>query len=122
VTGQSRTYPAVLVRVVDGDTVDLDVDLGFRVHGRLRFRLKDINCPERGRPGWAEATDYTRSWFADRGGQCRIESFKDAADVYSRWVAVVADPIGFVDGAPSLNDSLVSAGHAVSDVYPWRRP
>lgn len=115
-----RSYPAQLVRVVDGDTVDLDVDLGFRVHARLRFRLKDINCPERGQHGWVEATVFTRSWFGDRDDLCQIESFKDQADVYSRWLAIINNPPGFVT-APSLNDLLVVNGHAVTDVYPKPR-
>lgn len=37
---------ARLVRVIDGDTVDAIVDLGFRMYHRTRFRLKGINAPE----------------------------------------------------------------------------
>jgi endonuclease YncB( thermonuclease family) len=41
------TYPNVLVdNVVDGDTFDAMVDLGFETFKRVRFRLKGINCPE----------------------------------------------------------------------------
>lgn len=37
---------AVLRHVVDGDTVDLAVDLGFRAWVHLRFRLEGIDTPE----------------------------------------------------------------------------
>lgn len=37
---------AELIHVVDGDTVDLRVDLGFRVFAELRFRLIGIDTPE----------------------------------------------------------------------------
>ena len=33
-------------RVIDGDTVDLDIDLGFSLTISHRVRLKDINAPE----------------------------------------------------------------------------
>jgi len=41
-----RTYNAKLVRVIDGDTVDLKIDLGFDIWISERVRLKDIDAPE----------------------------------------------------------------------------
>lgn len=43
---QLHTYLATVQKVVDGDTVDLNVDLGFEVHSYRRIRLSDINTPE----------------------------------------------------------------------------
>ena len=40
-------YKATIVKVVDGDTVDVDIDLGFDVWLRnQRIRLFGIDCPE----------------------------------------------------------------------------
>ena len=39
-------YNAKVLRVVDGDTVDALVDLGFSVHRKIRVRLYGINTPE----------------------------------------------------------------------------
>lgn len=39
-------YHATVIKIVDGDTVDLNVDLGFRIWNRDRFRLLGINAPE----------------------------------------------------------------------------
>ena len=39
-------YNAKVVRVVDGDTIDLLVDLGFSIHHKVRVRLYGINTPE----------------------------------------------------------------------------
>ena len=39
-------YNAKLDRVVDGDTVDAVIDLGFNVHVKKRIRLAGINAPE----------------------------------------------------------------------------
>jgi len=39
-------YNAKLDRVVDGDTVDAVIDLGFNVYIKKRIRLAGINAPE----------------------------------------------------------------------------
>lgn len=46
---------ATVVDVIDGDTVRLDVDLGFYVRVRLSCRLAGLNAPERNEPGGPEA-------------------------------------------------------------------
>ena len=49
-------YNALVDRVVDGDTVDLDIDLGFYTHTKVRCRLKGVNTPERGHEDFDKAT------------------------------------------------------------------
>ena len=39
-------YNAKLVRVIDGDTIDAVIDLGFDVWVKKRVRLYGINTPE----------------------------------------------------------------------------
>ena len=39
-------YKAKLLRVIDGDTVDCVIDLGFNVRLKERVRLKGIDTPE----------------------------------------------------------------------------
>ena len=39
-------YNATCTRVVDGDTVDAMIDLGFGVHVKKRIRLAGIDAPE----------------------------------------------------------------------------
>ena len=39
-------YKLQNIRVVDGDTIDADIDLGFKVSTRQRIRLNRINAPE----------------------------------------------------------------------------
>lgn len=39
-------YRAKVTRVVDGDTVDVDIDLGFLIYYHSRIRLADIDAPE----------------------------------------------------------------------------
>ena len=51
-------YHATVYYVVDGDTVDVNVDLGFKVYTKQRIRLAGINTPERGQPGYEEAKQF----------------------------------------------------------------
>lgn len=40
------TYKARLDRVIDGDTIDVDIDLGFDISVHKRIRLAGIDSPE----------------------------------------------------------------------------
>lgn len=39
-------YHAIVDRVVDGDTIDVTIDLGFHTHIRTRVRMEGMNAPE----------------------------------------------------------------------------
>ena len=39
-------YKAKIIKVVDGDTVDAMVDLGFSIYRKIRIRLYGVNAPE----------------------------------------------------------------------------
>jgi len=68
-------YRARLVRVVDGDTYDLTIDLGLRVQTKARVRLRGVDTPEtygvrRGSDEWTRgraAKDFVLEWFAAHG-------------------------------------------------------
>ena len=42
----SYTYNATVLRVIDGDTVVIRVDVGFRMFAEMSMRLAFINAPE----------------------------------------------------------------------------
>ena len=50
-------YNAKVDRVVDGDTVDFIVDLGFNINIKIRTRLVGVDTPERGHEDWRKATE-----------------------------------------------------------------
>jgi micrococcal nuclease len=99
-------YKAVIVRVIDGDTVELNVDLGFDIHVITHFRLLGINTPERGQAGWAEATEYVKAFFVTNP-QVTVNTYKK--EKYGRWLADI-----FVgsDSVNTLNKALVDNGLA----------
>ena len=53
-------YRAMVKRVVDGDTVDFIVDLGFNISTKIRTRFIGVDTPERGEEGWDYATQECR--------------------------------------------------------------
>ena len=43
-------YKGKVIRVVDGDTIDAELDLGFGITMKQRFRMNDYDAPETWRP------------------------------------------------------------------------
>ena len=41
-----REYQCELIKVVDGDTIDCTIDLGFSTWKKIRVRMEGINTPE----------------------------------------------------------------------------
>jgi micrococcal nuclease len=100
------TYKATVIRWVDGDTVWLEVDLGFRMKTINDFRLYGVDTPERGQPGWAEATAFVQK-AAPAGTEVRIETYKDP-DKYGRWLV----DISVDDDLLPINVQLIQQGLA----------
>jgi len=112
-------YEAKLKRVIDGDTLELIVDLGFGVLRVDKFRLLGVNTPEvygvkktseeyaRGKI----ASAVTEQWFEDNGEDVIIRSYDAQKAIktgkYGRWLIVVYP----LNSNPSLNDILVSEGY-----------
>ena len=95
-------YRARLLKVVDGDTIDVSLDLGFKTHCIQRLRLLRVDAPERGRPGYQEATALTSGLLQE----AEIVVHTERRDSFGRWLAEV-----WADGG-SVNDALVSQGWA----------
>jgi len=98
------TYKAIPLYVVDGDTFDFQVDLGFHTFTRIRVRLKDIDTPEvRGpeRPQGLIVKDYVKSLFVQYMNNITIETTKTGS--FGRWIADVK-----INGA-SLTNTIKEA-------------
>lgn len=114
-------YNSMLVRVIDGDTVALNVDLGFTVHVMVTFRLLGINAPEvRGVEYVAgEASKKHLIELLSPGGVARIIVVKSSkplsTDKYGRWLGqlYVTDQSGtLID----VNMTMVTDGFAVKSL------
>jgi micrococcal nuclease len=115
-------YKASLVRVVDGDTVDLIIDLGFDTSRHERFRLYGIDAPELR----TEAGKAAKAWLWEALQpletiyvQTLQHKTKAKRDKYGRFLAVLYGelptliPIMREPIQPSsINDKMVIEGHA----------
>lgn len=75
-----------IVKVVDGDTVDAEVDTGFHHRCTQRFRLSSIDTPERGQEGFTEAKDELRrilEFYAPKG---RLFVESEDTGSFGRWL------------------------------------
>ncbi|WP_417849417.1 thermonuclease family protein [Thalassoglobus sp.] len=110
-------YRAKIVRLIDGDTVVADVQLGFHVSLRTTFRLFGIDAPEtRGveRPDGLAATEYLKRFISkltDGSNELTIRTQKDRTGKYGRYLAELW--VGDIN----LNEALVAAGHAAIAHY-----
>lgn len=119
------TYNARVVTVHDGDTLTLDVDLGFFTHVVVPFRILGMNARELSEPGGPEARDHLIE-LLPVGTSVTITSVKP--DKFGgRYDAVISwhnDGGGDVDVAGLLIVNQWAAawnGLGVKPVPPWPR-
>ena len=126
------TYQAKLIEVVDGDTVDLLIDLGFGVHVKERCRLYGIDAPEMPTEAGRNAKSRLESLIGAATGELFVATRKmprkpkEKTDKYGRYLAVLYDGISGIqeDQANaeeqkipnmfwnSINRCMVQMGHA----------
>lgn len=108
-------YEAKLYRVVDGDTIDLLVDLGFNIHHRIRVRLHGVNTPETCAADKLEkskaiaAKDYVYDWLV---GQDKI-FVKTVKDPEAKYGTILGYVYSDENLTACLNDDIIDSGHGV---------
>ena len=107
-------YKAIVRRVVDGDTMDVTLDLGFSILYNNRIRLYGINTPESRTRDLEEkkrglaAKDRVKE-LCPVGSSITLKTTKDGRGKFGRILGEI-----FVPGAvQSINQLLVEEGHAV---------
>jgi len=106
-------YNAELLRIVDGDTIDVLIDLGFNITIKERVRLYGIDTPEvrtrnleekaRGKAASARLGELLTEHFI-------IETKIDKRGKFGRLLGII---YAHVDGKlTNLNEALVQEGHA----------
>lgn len=111
-------YNATVVRVVDGDTLEVRFDLGFGISFTEKLRLLRVNTPE----VWGvkrESTEYkrgklasafTQQWVDDTNSVVTIKTKKDRKGGRGRYLAEVFAADGDNVGG-NLQDDIINAGH-----------
>ena len=102
-------FNAVVTRVVDGDTIDAKVSMGFNVYMEIRFRMLGYDAPETWRPKSDEEKEKGLEATADlvaliEGKDVLIKSNKFGK---YRWLGEVFLPGDEV----SVNQKMIILGH-----------
>ena len=117
-------YKAELVRVVDGDTVDLIIDLGFDASRRERFRLYGIDAPEMNTQAGKDAKAWLENALVPLEAiyvqTIQLET-KAKRDKYGRFLAVLFNDTSDMQASgptktrvcpSSINAQMLVEGHA----------
>ena len=100
-------------KVIDGDTVDVDIDLGFGITSKQRVRLKDINAAEVRTLNLEEKAKglVAKEWLKkelSKDGEWIIETYKE--DKYGRILGIL-----YCEGdTVTINERLLNEGIAES--------
>jgi endonuclease YncB( thermonuclease family) len=103
-------YNAKLIRVIDGDTIDASIDLGFDVWVRKRIRLHGIDAPESRTRDLEEkkrgiaSTEFLRTLMEANNGDFIVRS--EGVGKYGRCLGVI------IIAGDNINDKLIKEGHA----------
>ena len=107
---ETHYYNCILVRVIDGDTIDVDIDLGFDVWLRkMRVRLAGIDTPE----------SRTRNLEEKKLGLAAKERLKEICGEKLQVKSLGKGKYGRILGIPHTTDGedicamLITEGHAV---------
>lgn len=107
-------YVKKVENVVDGDTIDVTIDLGFDILFQSRVRLAGIDTPEsrtkdlKEKALGLEAKEYLKKALKDAKSVIIKTEKMDSSEKYGRilgWVYINEDTI-------SLNDMMINYGYA----------
>ena len=111
-------YGAKPIKVVDGDTLDLMVDLGFSIHFKMRVRLYGVNTPETRTKDLAEkelglkAKKFTEDWLINHQWVF-VNTIPDKNDKYGRVLARIFSSDQVDDPTTAcLNLDIIQSGYA----------
>ena len=109
------TYKALVERVVDGDTIWLNIDIGFSCWTRQKVRLRGIDCPEIDTKKGQEAKEFVEARLKEVDFVI-VKTYKE--DKYDRYLADIfylkgeSDPQKVLQEGTFLNQELLDRGLA----------
>lgn len=101
------TYQADVIKVIDGDTIEVNLDLGFNIRFRTTLRLAEFDAPETFRPKTPEEKERGLACKKELerllpvGSTVTIRTVKDKKEKYGRYLAHVVTGSG-IDVASHL--------------------
>ena len=111
-------YGAKPLKVIDGETIELMVDLGFNIHFKMRVRLYGVNTPESRTKDLAEkelglkAKKFTEDWLTNHQWVF-VNTIPDKNDKYGRILAKIYSSEKVDDPTTAcLNSDIIQSGYA----------
>ena len=107
-------YKVKITRVVDGDTVDAEVDLGFDTFIKDRIRLMGLDTPESRTRNKKEkalglaAKAYLKELLKENKGDIILRTSKEGKGKFGRILGTLL----IYDGKTNVNQMLIDEGHA----------
>jgi micrococcal nuclease len=99
-------YNAIVDNVVDGDTIDLSIDLGFDIWHRARVRMLGIDTPEK----WYDFGKVVKAYVQEKLEFQKVQIISTKPDKYGRYLVDV-----YIDGEDvTFNQHLIDSGMAKS--------
>jgi micrococcal nuclease len=99
-------YTAIVDNVVDGDTVDLSIDLGFEIWYKARVRLIGVDTPEK----WYNYGKVVAAYAKEKLESQQIEISSTKPDKYGRYLVEI-----YLKGSDeTFNKHLIDIGMAKS--------
>ena len=96
-------YYTKIEKVVDGDTVDVFIDLGFSVWHKERIRLVGVDTAEKN-TAFGKAT---KKLLVDTLEGKKVKLQVSKPDKYGRYLGII-----FLDSSESINDQMIKYGIA----------
>lgn len=102
-------------KVVDGDTIDVDIDLGFDISFSSRVRLAGIDTPE------SRTTDKMEKALGLESKEYLKKKVKDAKSIIIKTEKMdSSEKYGRILGWLYVNDDTISVNdHMIEDGYAW---
>lgn len=105
-------YKAKCLKVVDGDTIDAQIDLGFDTHKVIRIRLVGINAAE---SRTRDLEEKAKGLAAKQFVKDILKEHQNEFVLHSQGVGKYGRCLGEIFlGDVKLNDLLITEGHAVA--------
>jgi len=104
-------YKAKLLKVIDGDTVDLMIDCGFCIFLKQRVRLTGINAPETRTKDLLEKEKglASKEFLARRLSECNKIIVKTSLDKKGKYGRLLGE---LFTNDISVNQEMINLGHA----------
>lgn len=106
-------YKCKLLRVIDGDTIEVDIDLGFYTWRKVTLRLADIDAPEvrtkdlEEKVKGFESTEVLKEQLTKDNPEGILYIVSEGVDVFGRSIATI-----YTEKGDNVNLYLLETGNA----------